>query len=94
MKRRYFGSTRKLPSGRWQASYWHEGARHIAPAPFKTKADALAHLANIETDLGRGGWINPAAGKVTLAKYTTDWIGDVVRLIAARPKREAAVMNG
>jgi hypothetical protein len=28
------------------------------------------------------------------ARYTTDWIGDVVRLIAARPKREAAVMNG
>jgi integrase len=74
MSRRHFGNARKLPSGRWQASYWHEGARHIAPAPFKTKADALAHLSNIETDLGRGGWINPAAGKVTLTKYATDWL--------------------
>jgi hypothetical protein len=28
------------------------------------------------------------------AKYTTDWIGDVVRLITARPTREVAVAHG
>ena len=29
-RRRHFGNVRKLPSGRWQASYWHQGLRHLA----------------------------------------------------------------
>ena len=45
MKRRQFGSVRKLPSGRWQASYWHLGRRHIAEVTLLTKADANAYLA-------------------------------------------------
>jgi hypothetical protein len=28
--RRQFGSVRRLPSKRWQASYWHLGMRHLA----------------------------------------------------------------
>ncbi len=27
--RRHFGSVRKLPSGRYQASYWHNVIRHV-----------------------------------------------------------------
>jgi len=54
-----FGSVRKLRSGRQQASYWHEGKRHIADHTFDTKADADAWLATIRTDIGRGGWIDP-----------------------------------
>jgi integrase len=72
--RRHFGNVRKLPSGRYQASYWHDGARYTAPGTFAAKADALAYLATVETDLGRGGWVNPTAGKVTLAKYATEWL--------------------
>ena len=30
--RRHFGNVRRLPSGRYQASYWHDGQRHTAPA--------------------------------------------------------------
>ena len=71
MSRRYFGSVRKLPSGRWQASFWHDGQRHTAANTFTAKADALAYA---ETDLQRGEWIDPAAGKVTLSKYATDWL--------------------
>ena len=47
--RRHFGNVRKLPSGRYQASYWHEGERVIAEGTFPTKDDALAFLANAET---------------------------------------------
>lgn len=72
--RRHFGSVRKLPSGRWQANYWHEGERHVGPDTFPTKADALAYLSNCETDLARGQWIDPAAGRVTLTKYATAWL--------------------
>jgi integrase len=72
--RRHFGSVRKLPSGRWQASFWHDGQRHTGSDTFTAKADALAYLANTETDLQRGQWIDPAAGKVTLSKYATEWL--------------------
>jgi integrase len=74
--RRHFGSVRKLPSGRWQASYWHEGDRHLAPTTFLTKADALAHLATVETDLRRGAWIDPRASRVTPADYSRSWLAN------------------
>ena len=73
-RRRHFGSVRKLPSGRFQARYWHAGADHAAPSTFSTKADALAWLSATETDIHRGAWVAPNAGKVTLAKYARDWI--------------------
>lgn len=74
MARRHFGNVRKLPSGRWQASYWHEGRRLTAPDTFPAKADALAWLSNTETDLARGAWIDPRSSKVTLAEYATSWL--------------------
>jgi integrase len=72
--RRHFGNVRKLPSGHYQASYWHEGQRHTAPVTFKTKADGLAYLASIETGIRRGGWIDPSAGQVKLSDYATRWL--------------------
>ena len=72
--RRHFGNVRKLPSGRWQASFWHEEQRHTAPNTFQMKADALVWLSNAETDIGRGAWVDPLAGKATLAEYLLDWL--------------------
>lgn len=69
-----FGSVRKLRSGRQQACYWHEGKRHIADHTFDTKADAAAWLATIRTDIGRGGWIDPQAGRVTVAELGKEWL--------------------
>ena len=69
-----FGNARKLPSGRWQASYWHEGKRYAGPHTFRAKADADAWLATVRTEVGRGQWIDPQVGKVTLAEYATDWL--------------------
>ena len=74
MAKRHFGSVRRLPSGRYQASYWHEGLRQIAEQTFVTKGDALAHLSSIETDLRRGTWLDPTAGKVTLGAWGTRWL--------------------
>jgi len=73
-RRRHFGSARKLPSGRYQARYWHAGTRHIAPETFPTKADALAWLSRAEADLTRGAWLDPAAGKVTFADLASQWV--------------------
>lgn len=74
MAKRHLGSVRRLPSGRYQASYWHEGLRQIAEQTFVTKGDAFAHLSSIETDLRRGTWLDPSAGKVTLGACGTRWL--------------------
>ena len=80
MGRRHFGSVRKLPSGRYQAGYWHEGWRHVAPETFKTKADAQAWLATHEADIVRGSWAAPARGKVTFGEYAQAWFDKQVHL--------------
>src|SRR5580658_5963713 len=77
-RRRHFGSVRKLPSGRWQVTYWHEGQRHKAPDTFKTKGDALAWLSSVETDIRRGAWSNPTGGGTTIAEWLDHWLKTVV----------------
>ncbi len=71
--RRHFGSVRKRSSGRWQATYWHDGRLHSA-GTFAAKADALAYLSTIEADLRRGAWIDPRAGLITLRTYADEWL--------------------
>ena len=53
--------------------YWHDD-RFRSAGTFNTKADALSHLAKIETDLHRGSWVDPRAGDVTLADYANEWL--------------------
>lgn len=74
MGKRHFGTVRRRSSGRWQASYWHEGRLHHAPQTFATKSDALAYLSITEADIHRGAWIDPRAGKVTLEEYANEWL--------------------
>jgi hypothetical protein len=69
-RRNHFGGVRKLPSGRYQARYAHAGAMHAAPATFMAKADALAWLAGVETDIHRGAWADPDGGQLTVAELT------------------------
>ncbi len=73
-KRRNFGSVRKLPSGRWQASYPHNGSRHTASTTFSTKAGASTFLSTVETDIHRGDWIDPKGGKVLFRDYAKSWL--------------------
>jgi integrase len=63
-----------LPSGRYQASYWHDGARHVAGDTFITKADALAWLSRAEADISRGSWVDPSAGRVCLREVVERWL--------------------
>lgn len=74
MGRRQFGSIRKLSSGRWQGSYWHEGVRHVADDTFRTKADANAWLGNVVNDIRRGDWTDPAAGRRLFGDYAKVWL--------------------
>lgn len=72
--RRQFGSIRKLPSGRWQASYWHLWARHLAGRTFRAKGDATAWLSTVEADILRGAWVDPAGGRTGLGDYSRPWL--------------------
>jgi integrase len=65
MARRYFGNIRKLPSGRYQASYKApDGKRHAAPQTFDSRQYADAWLSRVRTDIQRGQWELPDATKV------------------------------
>ena len=79
MARRPWGNARKLPSGRWQARYQVQGRWRNAPETFRTKSLADSWLAATRTDLERGNWIDPGAGKVHLTAYAQGWL-------AARPE--------
>lgn len=75
-RRRRFGKVRKLPSGRWQASYvGADGVRRNAPHTFPTKTDADRWLSATETDMTRGAWLDEEAGKMALG----DWMRIVLR---------------
>jgi hypothetical protein len=69
-----FGSIRKLPSGRYQVRYFHLGRRIAADTTFPTKSDARAFLSGVETDLMRGNYVDPSAGRITFAEYADWWI--------------------
>jgi integrase len=78
--RRGFGYLRKLPSGRWQASYLVDGARHLAPTTFTAKQDGAAWLALREAEIIRGVWRPPAepapkpSAPQTLGEYSAAWL--------------------
>jgi hypothetical protein len=72
--RRHFGSVRKLPSGLYQASYWHDGQRHIASMTFAQGADANAFLDATSAAIRRGDWIDPELGRISFARYADLWL--------------------
>jgi integrase len=91
--RRHFGSARKLPSGRWQASYWHEGVRHNAPTTFASKADVLAFLSTVEADLRRGAWLDPRSGQVTFGELAKEWLTSNPAKRSSTMARDEAILR-
>lgn len=79
MARRYFGMIRRLPSGRWQASYkGPDHRRHTAPSTFDSRQYADAWLARARVDIQADRWVSPGAPKasapVTLRAYSETWL--------------------
>jgi hypothetical protein len=81
--RRQFGYTRKLPSGRWQASYvGPDLVRHTAPVTFDAKIDAEAWLTDERRLMAAGSWIAPKGRRAaaeallppTLGEYAAGWL--------------------
>jgi integrase len=71
------GTTRQLPSGRWQARFYGpDGVRHSAPVTFDTRLDAAAWLRAQAGDVDRGLWQAPTSTpKVgTFGGYAAGWL--------------------
>ncbi|MYW74193.1 tyrosine-type recombinase/integrase [Pseudonocardia sp. SID8383] len=84
---RRFGSIRRLPSGRYQASYLTtSGQRRSAPETFERKGDADQWLIVVEGEMLRGEWIDPSLGKVLFGQYGAQWIEE--HRLSARTREE------
>jgi len=74
-RKRQFGAIDRLPSGRWRVRYRDPGGRRItAPNSFATKSDANAFLATVHADLARGQYLDPRAGRLTVAEWAERWL--------------------
>ncbi|WP_231744880.1 site-specific integrase [Mycobacterium sp. IS-1590] len=90
--RRGFGRLRKLPSGRYQASYLGpDNQLHTAPRTFAAKVDAESWLSDRRKEIDRELW-NPGAGQetkrkpdVTFAEFAETWVDN--RTVKGRPLR-------
>ena len=77
MVRRSFGAMRRLPSGRWQASYIApDGLRRRAPSTFATKTDADRWLVTMQADIVDNRWRDPREGRQLFDAYAVSWIGE------------------
>lgn len=82
--KRYFGSVRKLPSGRHQARYTGPNGHVYSartpegrPLTFDTRGDAEAWLSLRQSEILRGAWLPPAEPKadpVTVLQYAEAWL--------------------
>src|SRR5882672_3155047 len=75
--RRKFGHVRKLPSGRFQASYLDPtGQRRYAPDTYETRQEANDWLVDQESLIVRRVWVDPDRGKVHFGPYAAQWIDE------------------
>ncbi|SMO77745.1 site-specific integrase [Propioniciclava tarda] len=96
-RRRGFGYIRKLPSGRYQASYLGpDQVRHNAPITFEAKIDCEGWLATERRLIERDEWIAPAeragieaaaqrAAAETVRTYAERWLAEGVSRGRLRP---------
>ena len=74
MARNNWGNVRKLPSGKFRRATASIYVWHSAPATFRTKTEADSFLAGVRADLDQGVWLDPDAGKVSVADYSVRWL--------------------
>jgi len=77
MARRAYGSIRRLPSGRFQASYYEHrtGERVRAPQTATTKTEAGAWLSTVEADDVRGELLDQRLSRRLFAEWAAKWLG-------------------
>jgi integrase len=77
---------------RWQVRYRDvNGAQRKENYAIKAAADARA--AALENELRSGTYVDPAAGKVTLAEYARQWLGSVTAGPTTSERYEGVIRN-
>jgi hypothetical protein len=71
---------------RWLASYQDGNGRRHAKS-FDKKVDAERHVAQMATDVARGGYDDPALGKTKFGGYAREWRGRTCRSVASVQQR-------
>lgn len=75
-RRRQVGGIDRMPSGRWRVRLVDPATgRRVSVGTFRTKAEAEVAFARALSDQGRGAWVAPEHGRMTLQEYATDWLG-------------------
>jgi hypothetical protein len=67
------GHVIKTPAGTFRANWRDEAGRQKAKT-FRTKKEAAGFLANIESSLNRGGYVDPHAGRQLFGPYAERWL--------------------
>lgn len=65
-------SVKKRANGRWEVR-WLDGTKHRSKS-FRRKVDANQFEDRVLTDLRRGDYIAPSAGKIILAAWCDEWL--------------------
>ena len=66
-------SVAKRPDGQWRARYRDPAGKEHSKH-FERKVDAQRWLTTIEAETLRGTYIDPKAGRVTVAEYAQQWL--------------------
>jgi integrase len=67
------GSTRKLPSGNWEARY-RDNAGRSRSKTFTTKKAAEQFLQLTAVQQRQGTWVDPALGQMTVGEWAARWM--------------------
>jgi integrase len=63
----------KTPSGSWRAN-WRDPAGRQKSKTFRTRRDAAAYLATVETSKASGTYVSPHAGRVLFGEHAEQWM--------------------
>lgn len=94
-RRRTFGYVRKLPSGRWQASYLDEatGQRITAETTYANKTDANLWLSTVETEQARGDRLARELGTQPFRDWAEEWLAGLHVKPKTRVGYESSLRN-
>jgi len=77
---------RDAQKGTWQAR-WRDPAGRQRKKAFTRRVDAERFLVELQAELNRGRYVDPAAGKLKFSKYADHWLTGLAHLKASTSER-------
>lgn len=74
-RRRQIGAVDRLPSGRWRVRLVDPATgQRVSIGSYRTKAEAEVAFAAALTNQGKGAWVAPDKGRISLNEYAPKWL--------------------